>query len=250
MTAGLRSGWRSRTWPAPPAPAWLAHAVRRQPVRSVPLGLLASGASAAAPGASKHVGTRAGDRRLGTVSLTPRAPLSTGHIVFASSLKASFFAQVSHASVFCMPLLTTKRFYRPSRQAGNQVFKELQRMPEVEKVSLAGAKAIPAPPTLRRQLDMSDDMGKRKRSTERRRSSCARELWTSTQLCAIILLSEMKKLKSRNNEQSSKPHPQSNLKTNPISTAPYQTDESPYNRDFRINFLSTYLPLVSEQTCL
>lgn len=66
VTTGLRWGWRSRTWPAPPAPARLAHVVRRQPVRSGPLGLLASGASAAAPGASEHVGTRAGDRRLGT----------------------------------------------------------------------------------------------------------------------------------------------------------------------------------------
>lgn len=66
VTAGLRLGWRSRTWPAPPAPARLAHVVRRQPVRSGPRGLLASGASAAAPGASEHVETHAGDQRLGT----------------------------------------------------------------------------------------------------------------------------------------------------------------------------------------
>lgn len=66
VTAGLRLGWRSRTWPAPPAPPRLAHVAWRQPVRSGPRGLLVSGASAAAPGASEHVGTRAGDQRLGT----------------------------------------------------------------------------------------------------------------------------------------------------------------------------------------
>lgn len=66
MVTGLCSGWKSRPRPAPPAPARLAHTVRRQPVRSGPLGLLASGASVAAPGASEHVETRTGDERLDT----------------------------------------------------------------------------------------------------------------------------------------------------------------------------------------
>lgn len=67
VASGLRWGWRNQPRPAPPAPpARLAHVVRQLPARSGPLGLLTSGASTAAPGASEHVGTVAGGRRLCT----------------------------------------------------------------------------------------------------------------------------------------------------------------------------------------
>lgn len=90
VATGLRWGWRSQPWPAPPAPARLAHVVRQPPARSGPLGLLASGASAAALGASEHVGTGAGGRRLctrvgeGTKMLATRRPITPRVLLWGS----------------------------------------------------------------------------------------------------------------------------------------------------------------------